>query len=204
MLIIEGVVGVGKSALMNVLVEEGLTPFPEPVLNNPILDKFYYDRKRYAFPLQVFFLAKRFEHLKAAAQVSDSVMDRSIYGDGIFAAMHKESGTMEPEEYGVYEQMYQVMIDEVRKPDLLVYLQVSVDVAIQRIQKRGRVYEQTVERAYWEKLNEKYEQYFSSYDHSPILVINVDHLDFEANEDDRAYVLLRIQEALNAVKSSQL
>jgi len=203
MLIIEGVVGVGKSALMNVLVEEGLTPFPEPVLNNPILDKFYYDRKRYAFPLQVFFLAKRFEHLKAAAQVSDSVMDRSIYGDGIFAAMHKESGTMEPEEYGVYEQMYQVMIDEVRKPDLLVYLQVSVDVAIQRIQKRGRVYEQTVERAYWEKLNEKYEQYFSSYDHSPILVINVDHLDFEANEDDRAYVLLRIQEALNAVKSSQ-
>lgn len=203
MLIIEGVVGVGKSALMNVLVEEGLTPFPEPVLNNPILDKFYYDRKRYAFPLQVFFLAKRFEHLKAAAQVSDSVMDRSIYGDGIFAAMHKESGTMEPEEYGVYEQMYQVVIDEVRKPDLLVYLQVSVDVAIQRIQKRGRVYEQTVERAYWEKLNEKYEQYFSNYDHSPILVINVDHLDFEANEDDRAYVLLRIQEALNAVKSSQ-
>lgn len=202
MLIIEGVVGVGKSALMNILVEEGLTPFPEPVLNNPILDKFYYDRKRYAFPLQVFFLAKRFEHLKAAAQVPDSVMDRSIYGDGIFAAMHKESGTMETEEYGVYDQLYRVMIDEVKKPDLLVYLQVSVDVAIQRIQKRGRVYEQSVERAYWEKLNQKYEQYFSSYDHSPILTINVDHLDFEANEDDRAYVLLRIQEALNEIKST--
>ncbi len=202
MLIIEGVVGVGKSALMNIMVEEGLTPFPEPVLNNPILDKFYYDRKRYAFPLQVFFLAKRFEHLKAAAQVPDSVMDRSIYGDGIFAAMHKESGTREIEEYGVYDQLYQVMIDEVKKPDLLVYLQVSVDVAIQRIQKRGRVYEQSVERAYWEKLNQKYEQYFSSYDHSPILTINVDHLDFEANEDDRAYVLLRIQEALNEIKST--
>lgn len=202
MLIIEGVVGVGKSALMNILVEEGFTPFPEPVLNNPILDKFYDDRKRYAFPLQVFFLAKRFEHLKAAAQVPDAVMDRSIYGDGIFAAMHKESGTMESEEYGVYEQMYQVLIDEVKKPDLLVYLQVSVDVAIQRIQKRGRIYEQAVERAYWEKLNEKYEAYFSSYDHSPILIINVDHLDFEANEDDRAYVLLRISEALNQVKAS--
>ena len=203
MLIIEGVVGVGKSALMNILVEEGMTPFPEPVLNNPILDKFYDDRKRYAFPLQVFFLAKRFEHLKAAAQVPGAVMDRSIYGDGIFAAMHKESGTMEPEEYGVYEQMYKVMIDEVRKPDLLVYLQVSVDVAMKRIQKRGRVYEQAVERAYWEKLNEKYEAYFASYDHSPILVINVDHLDFEANEDDRAYVLLRIEEALKAIPSSQ-
>jgi deoxyadenosine/deoxycytidine kinase len=58
MLIIEGVVGVGKSSLMNYLVEEGFTPFPEPVVNNPILDRFYYDRKRYAFPLQIFFLAK--------------------------------------------------------------------------------------------------------------------------------------------------
>jgi len=200
MLIIEGVVGVGKSSLMNILVKEGLTPFPEPVLDNPILGKFYYDRKRYAFPLQVYFLAKRFEHLKAAAEVPDAVMDRSIYGDGIFATMHSETGTMEPEEYGVYEQLYKVMIDEVLKPDLLVYLQVSVDVAMKRIQKRGRDYEQAVERSYWEKLNDKYEKYFSAYDHSPILVINVDHLDFEANEDDRAYVLLRIEEALKSLK----
>jgi deoxyadenosine/deoxycytidine kinase len=199
MLIIEGVVGVGKSSLMNYLVEEGFTPFPEPVVNNPILDRFYYDRKRYAFPLQVFFLAKRFEHLRAASQVDNAVMDRSIYGDGIFALMHKETGTMEAEEYGVYEQLYKVMIDEVKKPDLLVYLQVSVDVAMKRIQKRGRDFEQSVERTYWEKLNEKYEAYFSSYDQSPILVINVDHLDFESSVDDRTYILLRIKEALEEI-----
>ena len=203
MLIIEGVVGVGKSSLMNILVEEGFEAFPEPVLNNPILGKFYDDRKRYAFPLQVFFLAKRFEHLKAAAKVPNAVMDRSIYGDGIFAAMHKESGTMEAEEYGVYDELYQIMIEEVKKPDLLVYLQVSVDVAMKRIQKRGRDFEQAVERSYWEKLNEKYEQFFKYYDQSPILIINVDHLDFEANEDDRAYVLLRIEEALKALKTLQ-
>lgn len=202
MLIIEGVVGVGKSSLMNYLVKEGFTPFPEPVLDNPILNKFYEDRKRYAFPLQVYFLAKRFEHLKAAAMIEDSVMDRSIYGDGIFAAMHKESATMDVSEYGVYEQLYQVMIDEVKKPDLLVYLQVSTDEAMKRIQKRGRPYEQAVERSYWEKLNEKYESYFSTYYHSPILTINVDHLDFESSLDDRMYILLRIQEALNALKSS--
>lgn len=200
MLIIEGVVGVGKSSLMDILVKEGMTPFPEPVLENPILGKFYDDRKRYAFPLQVYFLAKRFEHLKAAADVSDSVMDRSIYGDAIFAAMHHETGTMGPEEFGVYDQLYKVMIDEVRKPDLLVYLQVSVDEAMRRIKKRGRAYEQTVERAYWEKLNEKYEAFFSTYDHSAILVINVDHLDFEADEDDREYVLLRIKETLESLK----
>ena len=203
MLIIEGVVGVGKSSLINILVEEGFVSFPEPVLDNPILGKFYDDRKRYAFPLQVFFLAKRFEHLKAAAKVPNAVMDRSIYGDGIFAAMHKESGTMEPEEFGVYDALYHTMIDEVRKPDLLVYLQVSVDVAIKRIQKRGRDFEQAVERSYWEKLNEKYEDFFNTYDQSPILMINVDHLDFEANEDDRAYILLRIQEAFEAMKADQ-
>jgi deoxyadenosine/deoxycytidine kinase len=202
MLIIEGVVGVGKSSLMNILVEEGFEAFPEPVLDNPILGKFYTDRKRYAFPLQVFFLAKRFEHLKAAAKVPNAVMDRSIYGDGIFAAMHKQSGTMEEEEYGVYHELYQIMIDEVKKPDLLVYLQVSVDVAMKRIQKRGRDFEQAVERSYWEKLNDEYEQFFTAYDQSPILVINVDHLDFEANEDDRAYVLLRIEEAMKAIKTS--
>jgi deoxyadenosine/deoxycytidine kinase len=91
MLIIEGVVGVGKSSLMNILAEEGYTPFREPVLDNPILDKFYTDRKRYAFPLQVYFLTKRFEHLQTAALIDNAVMDRSIYGDGIFAAMHHDT-----------------------------------------------------------------------------------------------------------------
>ncbi len=196
MLIIEGVVGVGKTTLMNHLSDEGFIAFPEPVLNNPILDKFYQERQRYAFPLQIYFLTKRFEHLKAAALIPNAIMDRSIYGDGLFAAMHAEDKTMEAEEYDIYDQLFNVMIQEVKKPDLLVYLQVSVDVAINRIKKRGRDFEQNVERAYWERLNEKYESYFSKYDHSPILVINVDHLDFETSEDDLAYVILRINEAL--------
>ena len=196
MLIIEGVVGVGKTTLMNHMVDEGYIAFPEPVLNNPILDKFYQERQRYAFPLQIYFLTKRFEHLKAAAMIPNAVMDRSIYGDGLFAAMHAEYKTMEAEEYNIYEELFDVMIHEAKKPDLLVYLQVSVDVAIMRIKKRGRDFEQNVERAYWERLNDKYEAYFSKYDHSPILIINVDHLDFEASEDDLAYVILRIKEAL--------
>lgn len=202
MLIIEGVVGVGKSALMNILAKEGFTAFPEPVLNNPILDKFYQDRKRYAFPLQIFFLTKQFEHLQAAAKIPNAVMDRSIYGDGIFALMHKETGTMEEEEYGIYAQLHQVILEEVKKPTLLVYLQASVDVAMKRIQKRGRDYEQAVEHSYWEKLNEKYEAYFSNYHASAILTINVDHLDFEASVDDRMYILMRIHEALASLKGS--
>lgn len=199
MLIIEGVVGVGKSSLMNIMAEEGYVPFREPVLDNPILDKFYTDRKRYAFPLQVYFLTKRFEHLLTAAMVDNAVMDRSIYGDGIFAAMHHESGTMDTDEYHIYAQLYTTMLSAVQRPTLVVYLRCSVDTAIERIRKRGRSFEQAVERDYWERLHTKYETLFEHYTGSKLLVINVDHLDFEANEDDRAYVLLRIQEALQGI-----
>jgi deoxyadenosine/deoxycytidine kinase len=196
MLIIEGVVGVGKSSLMNILAEEGYTPFREPVLDNPILDKFYTDRKRYAFPLQVYFLTKRFEHLQTAALIDNAVMDRSIYGDGIFAAMHHDTGTMDSDEYGIYAELYATLMASVQRPTLVVYLRCSVDTAMARIHKRGRSYEQAVERDYWEKLHAKYETLFEHYIGSKLLVLNVDHLDFEANEDDRAYVLLRIHEAL--------
>jgi len=200
MLIIEGVVGVGKTSLMNYLVKEGFTPFSEPVLDNPILDKFYHDRQRYAFAAQIYFLSKRFEHLQTASLVPNSIMDRSIYGDAIFADMHKETKTMEEVEYEIYHELHSTILKNIKAPTLLVYLQVSVDVAIQRIQKRGRDYEQNVERTYWEKLNEKYEAYFSSYELSPILRINVDHLDFEASVDDRIYIIMRIKEALEALK----
>ncbi len=87
MIVVEGVVGVGKSSLMRILGEMGYTQFEEPVVENPILDKFYYDRSRYSFPLQVFFLNKRFEHIKKAREVTNAVMDRSIYGDAIFARL---------------------------------------------------------------------------------------------------------------------
>ncbi|SUY53398.1 deoxyguanosine kinase [Clostridium perfringens] len=78
MIVVDGVVGVGKSTLMNILAERGLIAYEEPVVDNPILEKFYYDRNRYSFPLQVFFLNKRFKHIKEAGLVENSVMDRSI------------------------------------------------------------------------------------------------------------------------------
>ena len=199
MVIIEGVVGVGKSSLLEHLVKLDFIPFREPVVDNPILDKFYYDRARYSFPLQVFFLNKRFAHIKEAVHVTKAVMDRSIYGDAIFASMLNANQEMEDIEFEIYQELYQNMLEHVAPPKLMVYLQISVDEAISRIHKRNRDYEQIVERAYWERLNEEYEVYFSQYNISEVLVINVDHLDFEANEDDREYVLLRILERLQEI-----
>lgn len=200
MIVIEGVVGVGKSSLMYILGEHGYTEFEEPVVDNPILDKFYHDRARYSFPLQVFFLNKRFEHIKKAKDVENSVMDRSIYGDAIFARMLNVNGEMSDEEFQIYEELLINMLEHVQAPKLMVYLEIGVDEAMRRIQKRGRDYEQIVERAYWERLNQEYRDYFDDYDLSPVLKINVDNLDFENNPEDRVHVLSLINEKLKELE----
>ncbi|MCX7695903.1 MAG: deoxynucleoside kinase [Caloramator sp.] len=196
MLVIDGVVGAGKTTLMNILKSEGFIPFEEPVYNNPILEKFYYDRHRYSFPLQIFFLNKRFKHIKEASLIENAVMDRSIYGDVIFAKMLMESGEMSKEEFELYIELFENMLEHCHPPKLMVYLEVSVDEAIRRIYQRGREYEKVVERAYWERLNKHYQEYFEQYSISPILKINVDNLDFENNLKDREYIINLIKENL--------
>ncbi|CCC57935.1 MULTISPECIES: deoxynucleoside kinase [Caloramator] len=196
MLVIDGVVGAGKTTLMKILKEEGFVPFEEPVYNNPILEKFYYDRHRYSFPLQIFFLNKRFKHIKEASKVENAVMDRSIYGDVIFAKMLMESGEMSPEEFELYIELFENMIEHCHPPKLMVYLEISVDEAIRRINLRGRSYEKIVEREYWERLNRHYKEYFDQYSISPILKINVDNLDFENNLEHRQIVINKIKEYL--------
>jgi len=197
MIVIDGVVGVGKTKLMEILKRErGYVPFEEPVINNPLLEKFYHDRRRYSFSLQVLFLNQRFKDIKIASQIEKSVMDRSIYGDVIFAKLLHEGGDMSTEEYQLYIDLFGNMLEHVHPPKLMIYLEASVDEAVRRIQKRGRDYEQIVEREYWEKLNQSYREYFSEYTISPLLKINVDNLDFENNPEDQKYVLDQIDQAL--------
>lgn len=203
MIVVDGVVGVGKSTLMKMLEETGRVAYEEPVVDNPILEKFYYDRERYSFPLQVFFLNKRFKHIKEASEVSNSVMDRSIYGDVIFAKMLCDKGEMTVEEFDLYKELLENMLEHVQAPKLMIYLEVSVDEAMRRIQKRGRDYEQVVERAYWEELNGEYRKYFDCYDISPILRINVDNLDFENVPEDREYVMNLIKNKLSEIEESK-
>ena len=200
-IIVDGPVGVGKTSLMEILIQEfGYKAFLEPVTDNPLLDKFYYNRKRYAFPLQIFFLNRRFAMLKEAIGVKGSVMDRSIYGDVIFARLLSQGGDMEPEEYNLYEELLANMLEHVQAPKLMIYLQTSVGDMVKKIKKRGRDYEQVVELAYWERLNTEYEDYFQSYNVSPILVINVEGLDFVGNKEDRQQVIKLIKDKLAAIE----
>lgn len=198
LVIVDGVVGSGKTTFMNILQEElGLHGFEEPVTDNPLLEKFYHDRKRYAFPLQVFFLNRRFRMLKdAEGLASSSVMDRSIYGDVIFAKLLHEGGDMEKEEFLLYQELLVNMLDHIEAPKLMIYLKCDVDTALSRIQKRGRDYEQIVERDYWERLNKEYEAYFDAYNLSKLLVIDVKEMDLKDNPLHRQVVLHQVKEAL--------
>lgn len=199
MIVIDGVVGIGKSTLMKILAERGYKPFEEPVVNNPILEKFYHDRERYSFPLQVFFLNRRFKSIKDASKINNAIMDRSIYGDIIFARMLKDAKEMTSEEFDLYIELFENMIEHCQPPKLMVYLEATVDEAMRRIEKRGRDYEKIVEREYWERLNKYYKEYFDQYSISPVLKINVNSLDFENNPEDREYVLALIDRELEKI-----
>ena len=197
-IVIDAVVGAGKTSYMEMLSEEMKIPyFQEPVQDNPLLDKFYYDRKRYAFPLQIYFLNRRFEMLKQASEAGEPrLMDRSIYGDMIFAKMLYEEGDMEKDEFILYRDLLTNMLDHVQAPKLMIYLKIDTDSAIERIKKRGRDYEQIVERDYWDNLNKEYEDYFSNYNLSPLLVIEAAKYDIVGNLKDREKVLQIIRQAM--------
>lgn len=197
-IVIDAVVGAGKTSYMEMLSEEMKIPcFQEPVQENPLLDKFYYDRKRYAFPLQIYFLNRRFEMLKQASEAGEPrLMDRSIYGDMIFAKMLYEEGDMGKDEFILYRDLLTNMLDHVEAPKLMIYLKIDTDSAIERIKKRGRDYEQIVERDYWENLNKEYEDYFSNYNLSPLLVIDAAKYDIVGNLKDREKVLQIIRQAM--------
>src|SRR5690606_34019259 len=117
--------------------------------NNPILDKLYYDRARYSFPLQIFFLNERFKYLNKAPQIDNAVLDRSIYGDLIFAKMLHDNGEMSTEEFNIYLDLFHNMIIHCKSPRLMVYLEISPEEAMRRIAKRGRDYELATEPEYW-------------------------------------------------------
>ena len=194
---IAGVVGVGKSSLTNLIWDKWkFVPFREPVFDNPLLDKFYYDKKRYAFPLQVFFLNKRFEMCKKSLEYGSSVMDRSIIEDTIFAKMLRDSGDMDPYEYQIYRELFNNMMEHVVQPDLMVYLKVQPEEAVRRIRKRGREYEVKNDTDYWYTLSQNYNEFFYDYNWSKLLTIDCDDLDFVNNQNDQDYILDQIDGAL--------
>lgn len=194
MIIIEGQIGVGKTTMGEILEQEaGIPLFRE--LTNPytlnLLDRFYADKKRWAFTLQIHFLNERFRMIKDIFRNGGGTLDRSIFGDRIFAEMLYHDGDMLEEEFGTYSTLLDNMLEHAQSPDLLVYLDCSVDTAMERIKKRDRGLESGIPRDYLENLNARYVAWYESYDLSPKIFIDTEKLSIEEPEG-RKEILDRI------------
>ncbi len=193
---VAGNIGAGKSSLTGIVSDYfDWKAFYEEVDDNPYLQDFYEDMKRWSFNLQVFFLSSRFRHQRMIEQLPDSVVqDRSIYEDAeIFARNLHEMGLMTTRDHDNYRDLFGVMTSYLKAPDLLIYLRASVPTLVRHIQSRGREFETTIRIEYLERLNDHYENWIDRYDYGPKLFIDVDALDFVNDDDDRTEVLRQIE-----------
>lgn len=176
---IEGVIGVGKTTLASMLAREcSARLIIEKAEDNPFLEKFYQDRKNYAFQTQLWFLVSRFKQLSGTIAQQDlfhkiTVSDYIFAKDRIFATLN-----LEDEELSLYDQVAGVMVKSIPPPDLVVYLQASTDVLLRRIEKRGRPFEFNMDPRYIDMLNEAYNHFFFHYNDTPLLIVNTTELDF--------------------------
>ena len=195
---ISGNIGSGKTTLTTLLAKHyGWTPKFESVAENPYLDVFYKDMKRWSFNLEVFFLKERFKDVLAIAQsTTHIVQDRSIFeGVHIFSANNKDMGNLDERDFNTYMELFEIMTSLVKLPDLLVYLRSSVPHLIENIRRRGRDYEQSIPIAYLENLNQRYEQFVWEKYPGKVLVVEVDHLDLH-NPNDFSGIIDRIDAEL--------
>jgi deoxyadenosine/deoxycytidine kinase len=184
---IAGTVGVGKSTMTKNLAEAlGFRTSFEKVDTNPYLDKFYQDFKRWSFHLQIYFLAERFKEQKRIFEYGGGfIQDRSIYEDtGIFARMHFEKETMSKVDYETYKNLFDAMVmtPYFPHPNLLIYLEGSIDDVIERIQRRGRPMEQSTPIEYWVEMHKRYEDWINSFNACPVLRLNINEYDLVSDE----------------------
>ena len=190
--IIEGPIGVGKTSLAKRMAEhlnaDALLEEPDA---NPFLPKFYKDMRRHAFSTQMFFLFQR------VAQVSDlkqrelfenlTISDFLLEKDTLFARMN-----LTDEEFSLYQRIYQQLAPQAPAPDLVIYLQAPVETLIQRVNRRGNIYERNISEDYLRRLAESYTEFFYQYEKSPLLIVNSSRLNFVDRSEDFELLLQRI------------
>lgn len=179
---VEGPIGVGKTTLARRLAELfGYPLLTEDAHENPFLERFYRNRREAALATQLFFLFQRAQKLGDLRQEDifepNRVADFLIEKDPLFARVNLDS-----DEHQLYQRVYQQLQINAPRPELVIYLQASTEVLEERIEKRGVAAERGIDRAYLERLNEVYSEFFLYYDDAPLLIVNASEIDL-ANDD---------------------
>ncbi|EEI92932.1 deoxynucleoside kinase [Sphingobacterium spiritivorum ATCC 33300] len=196
---IVGNIGAGKTTLTQLLANHfKYEPQFEAVDNNPYLEDFYADMKRWAFNLQIFFLNSRFRHIVQLQEKGiDMIQDRTIYEDAyIFAENLFDMGLMSERDFENYSNIFQSIIHYIKPPDLLIYLKASVPTLVNNIQRRGRDYESAIRLDYLSKLNDKYDKWINNYKDGKVMVLDKDNLDFTSNPEDLGFIIQKIEAEL--------
>jgi deoxyadenosine/deoxycytidine kinase len=191
-IVISGNIGAGKTSLSQIISKEmGFSVYFEDFHSNLFLKEYYKDMKRWAFATQMNFLALRYEQLVHHVLLSKipAVLDRSIYEDReVFAKALHEDGLMTDAEWTVYDKMYKLMVDNLPTPNLMIYLEKTVDELLRNIAKRGRDFEK-IPREYLESLDKRYKNFYANW-HFPKIKITTDIY------EDKEAILQKIQNAL--------
>ncbi|MVO08789.1 2-amino-4-hydroxy-6-hydroxymethyldihydropteridine diphosphokinase [Flavobacterium sp. TP390] len=194
---IEGNIGAGKTTLATKIAEDCNAKLVlERFADNPFLPKFYKDQNRYAFPLEMSFLADRYQQLTDDLAQFDLFKDFIVADYHIFKSLIFAKVTLQEDEFRLYKTMFDIIHRETAKPDLYIYLYQNTERLLANIKKRGRSYEQEIPAEYLEKINRGYLDYIKTQTDLNVLVIDVSDLDFVKRQEDYVFLLARIKEKL--------
>jgi deoxyadenosine/deoxycytidine kinase len=188
--VIEGNIGAGKTTLAGRIADQfNANLVLEHFADNPFLPKFYLDPEKYSFPLELSFLASRYKQLKEELVPQDlfkafSVADYYFMKSLVFAA-----STLTGDEYNLYRQIFNIIYGTLPKPDIYVYLHLNPDRLLENIRRRGRQYEESITREYLQKIQDSYFTFFRQNPENKYLIIDVNDIDFVANESHYTKVI---------------
>lgn len=194
----EGNIGAGKTTLVHKIAEDfNAKTVLERFADNPFLPKFYKDQNRYAFPLEMSFLADRYQQLSDDLAQFDLFKDFIVADYHIFKSLIFAKITLQEDEYRLYRNLFDIIYKEMPKPDLYVYLYQNTERLLQNIKKRGRNYEQNIEASYLEKINNGYLEYIKSQTDLNVLIIDVSDRDFVKRHEDYIFILNEIKRKMS-------
>lgn len=199
---IAGNIGAGKTTLTQLLAKHYDWQLQlEDMDENPYISDFYEDMQRWSFNLQVYFLNTRWERIKEIRNGKKTVIqDRTIYEDAyIFAPNLHSMGLMSSRDFENYNKLFDNIKQQIDAPDLMIYLRAGIPKLVDQIQMRGRDYEDAIRLDYLKRLNERYEAWISDYKQGPLLIFNVDDINFQENPEDLSKIINQIESTINGL-----